>query len=336
MKLIIQIPCFNEAESLPATLMALPRQVSGFDSVEYLVIDDGSEDDTSGVARRFGAHHVVRHRRNRGLAAAFQTGINAALEAKADVIVNTDADGQYEEQDIPLLVQPILEGRADIVVGDRQVGKNQHFGPFKRKLQVLGSLLVRKLSKTPVTDAVSGFRAISREAAQRTYIVSSFSYTTEMLIQAGRKRLAVISVPIRTNAVSRPSRLFKSIPQFIMNSGLTILRAYAMYNPLRVFVAIGLVAATLGVLPIIRFLYLYAIGDGSGHIQSLVVGGSLLTLGVIAIMFGVVADLIGRNRQLVELTLERLHELEHKLSSDQQESSDRAVQETSARYGTDG
>ncbi len=339
MKLIIQIPCFNEAESLPATLMALPRTVHGFDSVEYLVIDDGSDDDTAGVARRFGAHHVVRHRRNRGLAAAFQTGINAALDAKADVIVNTDADGQYEGQDIPLLVQPILEGRADIVVGDRQVDKNRHFGPFKRKLQVLGSLLVRKLSKTPVTDAVSGFRAISREAAQRTYIVSSFSYTTEMLIQAGRKRLAVISVPIRTNAVSRPSRLFKSIPQFIANSGVTILRAYAMYNPLRVFVVIGLLAATLGVLPILRFLYLYAIGDGSGHIQSLVVGGSLLTLGVIAIMFGVVADLIGRNRQLVELALERLHKLEEEITRDRHSTESQTAVPAAppvSRDGTDG
>lgn len=314
MKLIIQIPCLNEADSLPATLMALPRSIPGFDTVEYLVIDDGSQDDTSGVARRFGAHHVVRHRRNRGLAAAFQTGINAALDAGADVIVNTDADGQYEEQDIPLLVQPILEGRADIVVGDRQVGANQHFGPIKRKLQVIGSALVRKLSYTPVTDAVSGFRAISRHAAQRLYIVSGFSYTTEMLIQAGRKRMAVISVPIRTNSVNRPSRLFKSIPQFILNSGLTILRAYAMYNPLRVFVALGTLAAVAGTIPILRFLYLYFTGDGSGHIQSLVVGGSLLTLGAIAIMFGVVADLIGRNRQLIELTLERLRALEDELT----------------------
>ena len=172
--------------------MSLPRDIPGIDVIEYLVIDDGSSDDTSGVARRYGVHHIIRHRRNRGLAAAFQTGINTALSAGADIIVNTDADGQYEAQDIPLLVQPILEGRADIVVGDRQVGDNRHFGPIKRKLQVIGSALVRKLSSTPVTDAVSGFRAISRQAAQRTYIVSSFSYTTEMLIQAGRKRLAVV------------------------------------------------------------------------------------------------------------------------------------------------
>ncbi|WP_136657953.1 glycosyltransferase family 2 protein [Nitratireductor sp. XY-223] len=336
MKLIIQIPCFNEAESLPKTLLSLPRDIPGIDVIEYLVIDDGSSDDTSGVARRYGVHHIIRHRRNRGLAAAFQTGINAALSAGADIIVNTDADGQYEAQDIPLLVQPILEGRADIVVGDRQVGDNRHFGPIKRKLQVIGSALVRKLSSTPVTDAVSGFRAISRQAAQRTYIVSSFSYTTEMLIQAGRKRLAVVSVPIRTNAVSRPSRLFKSIPQFIMNSGVTILRAYAMYNPLRVFVALGLLAAITGLLPIVRFLFLYFTGDGSGHIQSLVVGGSLLTLGVIAIMFGVVADLIGRNRQLLESVLERLHRLEDQNAAESETVGQRASDSETTGPALDG
>jgi glycosyltransferase involved in cell wall biosynthesis len=310
MKLVIQIPCFNEAESLPETLLALPRSVPGVDSVEFLVIDDGSRDNTSDVARTWGVHHIVRHRTNRGLAAAFQSGVDAALAAGADIIVNTDADNQYDARDIAALVAPIVEGCADIVIGDRQVGRNEPFGAGKRLLQRLGSRVVRQLSGVQVTDAVSGFRAISADAARRLFIVSRFSYTTEMLIQAGRKRMAVVSVPVRTNAAIRPSRLFSSIPQFIYNSGVTIVRAYAMYNPLRVFVALGGLAALVGALPILRFLYFYAIGDGNGHIQSLVIGGALLVLGVIAMMFGMIADLIGRNRQLLETTLERLRALE--------------------------
>lgn len=318
MKLIIQIPCYNEAETLAETLYDLPRSIPGISTIEYLVIDDGSKDDTSGVAKRFGVHHIVRHRTNRGLAAAFQTGIDAALRAGADIIVNTDADNQYVGADIEKLVLPILNGEADIVVGDRQVSGNQHFGHFKRRLQVLGSFVVKRFSRTDISDAVSGFRAISRAAAQSITIVSSFSYTTEMLIQAGRKRMAVVSVPIRTNGVERPSRLFKSIPQFITNTGVTILRAYAMYNPLRVFIFFGALAAIVGALPTLRFLYFYAQGQGGGHIQSLVIGGSFLTLGIIAIMLGVVADLVGRNRQLLESTLERLRKIEDQLANAKQ------------------
>ena len=310
MKLIIQIPCYNEAESLPATLLALPRQIPGIDTVEYLVIDDGSRDDTSEVARRWGVHHIVRHRTNRGLAAAFQSGLDAALAAGADIIVNTDADNQYDGRDIAALVAPVAAGEADIVIGDRQVRSNAHFGGGKRALQAVGSFIVRRLSGIAVDDAVSGFRAISRAAAERLYIVSSFSYTTEMLIQAGRKRMAVRSVPVRTNATMRPSRLFSSIPQFIMNTGVTMARAYAMYNPLRVFVAAGGLAAAIGLVPILRFLYFWAIGDGNGHIQSLILGGVLLILGLVAIMFGIVADLVGRNRQLLEATLERVRRIE--------------------------
>lgn len=313
MKLIIQIPCFNEAESLPVTLLALPRRIPGIDAIEYLVIDDGSRDGTSEVARQWGVHHVVRHRTNRGLAAAFQTGIDAALAAGADIIVNTDADNQYDGRDIAALVAPIVAGRADIVIGDRQVADNAHFGPFKRRLQALGSAVVQRLSRTRVTDAVSGFRALSRAAAQRINIVSEFSYTTEMLIQAGRKRMAVLSVPVRTNAAMRPSRLFASIPQFIRNTGVTMARAYAMYNPLRVFLTIGTLAVLAGLLPVLRFLYFVAIGDGSGHIQSLVLGGALLVIGTLAAMFGIVADLIGRNRQLIEMTLTHVRRLEDQL-----------------------
>lgn len=328
MKLIIQIPCYNEAENLPETLVALPRQIDGIESIEILVIDDGSKDNTSEVAKRFGVHHIVRHRTNRGLAAAFQSGINKALSEGADIIVNTDADNQYEGQDIGKLVAPVLAGKADIVVGDRGVRDNAHFGKFKRLLQRLGSFTVKRLSNTDITDAVSGFRAISRAAAQKINITSSFSYTTEMLIQAGRKRMAVISVPIRTNSATRPSRLFKSIPQFIINQCATMIRAYAMYNPLKVFVLAGGLAAVVGAAPIIRFLYFYAIGQGNGHVQSLIIGGALIVLGVVAIMFGAVADLVGRNRQLLEQTLERLRLLEDELAKVPQ---DRIVSTESAK-----
>ena len=336
MKLIIQIPCYNEAESLPETLVALPRQIDGIDTIEILVIDDGSKDNTSDVARRFGVHHIVRHRTNRGLAAAFQSGISKALAEGADIIVNTDADNQYEGRDICKLVSPVLAGEADIVVGDRGVRDNAHFGPFKRLLQRLGSATVKRLSNTDITDAVSGFRAISRAAAQKINITSSFSYTTEMLIQAGRKRMAIVSVPVRTNGAIRPSRLFKSIPQFITNTAATMIRSYAMYNPLKVFVMAGAGLFLLGAFPIIRFVWFFINGDGQGHLQSIVIGGSLMTLGVVAIMFGAVADLVGRNRQLLEQTLERLHRVEDSLRTDNAAGAVSNQPETQLRDGTNG
>ena len=308
-KLIIQIPCLNEAESLPETLSRLPRQIDGIDTIEILVIDDGSTDDTVGVARRWGVHHMVRHRRNQGLASAFQDGVRKALAAGADIIVNTDADGQYEGADIALLVQPVLAGEADIVIGDRGVADNAHFGPFKRRLQRLGSYVVRRLSRADIGDAVSGFRAISRDAAQRMTITTEFSYTTDMLIQAGRKRLAITSVPVRTHATERPSRLFKSIPRFIMNTGVTMARAYTTYNPLRAFVGSGLVVGTIGVIPMLRFVWFVLQGDGSGHIQSLVIGGSLMVIGVLLCLLGVLADLVASNRKLVETSLLEIRQL---------------------------
>lgn len=314
-KLIIQIPCLNEADSLPDTLVALPRRIHGIDKIEILIIDDGSTDGTADVARRFGAHHVVSHRRNRGLAAAFQSGLDAALAAGADIIVNTDADGQYAGEDIAKLVAPIVANEADLVIGDRGVGRNEHFGPIKRRLQRLGSAVVRNLSGTEVTDAVSGFRAISRAAAQRITITTEFSYTTDMLIQAGRKRFKIVSVPIRTNATERPSRLFKSIPQFIMRQLMTMGRAYATYNPLRTFAMIGGTIALIGLLPILRFLALWTMGDGAGHIQSLVLGGALIVLGTLTGLLGVLAELIGANRKLLEAALGHIRRLEQDIAA---------------------
>lgn len=312
-KLIIQIPCLNEAETLPATLAKLPRQIDGVDTIEYLIIDDGSSDDTSGVARRWGVHHIVRHRRNRGLAEAFRSGIDRCLAEGADIIVNTDADGQYEGADIAKIVAPVVAGEADICIGDRSVARNEHFGLGKRMLQRLGSYVVRTLSATDITDAVSGFRAISRDAAQRINITTDFSYTTDMLIQAGRKRLAITSVPVRTHAATRPSRLFKSIPRFIQQTGVTILRAYTTFNSLRVFVGLGMLATLIGLVPIGRFLWFYFSGDGDGHVQSLVIGGALLTVGVLVATLGILADLIATNRKLLEANMLKLRRIEEKL-----------------------
>ena len=310
MKLIVQIPCFNEELTLPDTVRDIPRHIEGVDAVEILIVDDGSRDRTSEVARELGVDHIIRHRRNRGLARTFRTAIEASLARGADIIVNTDGDNQYAGSDIPALIRPILEGRADIVVGDRQTGAVPHFSRAKKLLQAAGSAVVRRLSGVDIPDAVSGFRAISREAALNLNIVSSFSYTIEMLIQAGKKRLAVASVPVGTNAKTRESRLFRSVPEFIGRSLATIVRMYAMYQPLRVFFWIGFALCTLGALPIVRFLYFYALGDGVGHVQSLVLGGVLLMIGFVTFLIGLVADLINFNRQLIEMLLQKVARLE--------------------------
>ncbi len=310
MKVIIQIPCLNEEETLPATLADLPGEIAGADVVETLVIDDGSTDRTVEVAHEHGVDHIVSHGHNRGLARAFRTGLSACLRLGADVIVNTDADNQYPGADIPRLVTPILEGRADIVIGDRQTDTVEHFSYLKKKLQRLGSSLVRRFSKIDVPDAVSGFRAISRGAAMQINIFSLFSYTIEMLIQAGKQRLQVISVPIEVNAETRESRLFTGIPDFIEQSALTVIRIYAMYYSLRVFFFLGTLLSIAGGIPIIRFLYFFLRGDGSGHTQSLVLGGLLVSIGALAFLVGLVADLIAFNRQLLERILTRMRRLE--------------------------
>jgi len=310
MKLIIQIPCLNEEYTLPQTVADIPRRIPGIAKVEILVIDDGSTDRTVAVARELGVDHIVRHRNRKGLARAFRTGIDACLRRGADIIVNTDGDNQYCGADIPRLIAPILDGRADVVIGDRQTHTVAHFSAFKKFLQRFGSRLVRRLSNTNVPDAVSGFRAMSRDAALHLNIVSPFSYTIEMLIQAGRKYMSVESVPIRTNAKTRNSRLFDSIPKFLERSLTTMVRMYSMYRPLKVFFAIGLLITLLGMAPVVRFLYFYATGDGTGHIQSLILGGALLVIGFMTFMIGLVADLISFNRQLVEMTLEKVRRIE--------------------------
>lgn len=317
MKLIIQIPCYNEAGTLAIALAALPRQVPGFDSVEWLVIDDGSKDDTVTVARANGVDHVICHTHNQGLARGFMTGLDACLRLGADVIVNTDADNQYNADDIPALTVPILERRVDIVVGARPIETIEHFSPVKKMLQKLGSWVVRVASNTDIPDAPSGFRAMSRTAAQRLMVFNDYTYTLETIIQAGQKNMAITSVPVRVNEDLRPSRLLKSIPAYIKRSIVTIVRIFIIYRPFRFFGTIGAVLFGAGFLIGLRFLWKYLGGEGEGHVQSLILASLLLGIGFQTLLIGVVADLLAANRKLMEDVRFKTTVLFHKKNNDQ-------------------
>ena len=312
MKVIIQIPCFNEEQTLPETLADLPRELPGVDRVEWLIIDDGSTDRTVEVARAHGVDHVVRFSGNRGLAYAFEAGLDACLRLGADVIVNTDGDNQYCGADIGALVAPILEGRAEMVVGDRQTDQIQHFSWLKKKLQRLGSGVVRRVSKTPVRDATSGFRALSRAFAISVQLSNQFTYTLETIMQAGARRMAVASVPVRTNEKLRESRLFRGIREYVRRSVGVIVRVYAMHQPLKAFALLSVPFFAAGVVLGLRFLYFYFTLPGdTGHTQSLVVSAISLVLGAQILFFGLIGDLIAANRRLQEEVLRRVKRVEY-------------------------
>lgn len=300
MKLIIQIPCYNEAETLEIALSDLPKHIDGIDEIEYLIINDGSTDKTVEVALNWGVHHVVNFARNKGLAKGFMAGLNACLEYGADIIVNTDADNQYCGADVETIVRPILEGKADIVVGERPIDQTEHFSTLKKKLQHFGSWVVRKASKTDIPDAPSGFRAFSREAALRLNVINDYTYTLETIVQAGRNKMAIISVPIRTNGELRPSRLFGSMFGYVKKSMITIIRAFLMYRPLQFFATLGIILFLFGVGIIIRFLVYFVLGEGGGHIQSLIFASMMIILGVMTGIVGMQADIIAGNRKLLE------------------------------------
>lgn len=314
MKLIIQIPCFNEEAILAETLAAIPRTMDGVDEVEIMVIDDGSGDETSQVAGQSGADHILRLPRNQGLARAFSAGIEHAIGLGADIIVNTDADNQYCADDIPALIAPILQGEADIVIGERPIGSIEHFSPAKKILQNLGSAAVRFFSRTEVKDAPSGFRAFSRRAAMRLNVFNEYTYTLETIIQAGQKHMAIASVPIRVNKPTRESRLVRSIPDYVRRSVATILRVFIVYRPLRFFSLLSAITFLPGFILGLRFLYYFMIGHGQGKIQSVVLAAFLMGLGLLFLVIGIVTDLISVNRKLLEQANARLFEIEDRIN----------------------
>lgn len=300
MKLIIQIPCYNEAETLEIALNDLPKRIEGIDEIEYLIINDGSKDNTVAVARNWGVHHIVSFTRNKGLAKGFMAGIEACLRNGADIIVNTDADNQYCGADIEKLVRPILNGETDIVIGERPIDQTEHFSPLKKKLQRFGSWVVRKASKSDIPDAPSGFRAYSRDAAIRLNVTNEYTYTLETIVQAGWEKIPMMSVPIRTNAELRPSRLFSSMFGYVKKSMLTIVRAYIMYKPLKFFAILGTIPFLTGFGIGIRFLVYMYMGQSDGHIQSLILASTLLMLGFMTYVVGLQADTIAANRKILE------------------------------------
>ncbi len=311
MKLIIQIPCYNEEATLHIALQDLPKKIEGIDEIEYLIINDGSKDRTVEVARKWGVNYVVNFKRNKGLAYGFLAGIDACLRNGADIIVNTDADNQYVAADIEKLVRPILEGKTDIVIGERPIDETEHFSPLKKKLQHFGSYVVRVASKSDIPDAPSGFRAYSREAAMRLNVINEYTYTLETIVQAGRSKIAMTSVPIRTNPELRKSRLFHSMFGYVKKSMVTILRAFMMYKPLKFFSIIGALVFLLGAVIGVRFLVFFFSGSGNGHVQSLILASTLMLLGFQTIIVGLQADLIAANRKILEDIQYRVKRLDY-------------------------
>ena len=311
MKLIIQIPCYNEAETLTVALNDLPKHLDGIDEIEYLIINDGSKDDTVKVARDWGVHYIVNFSQNKGLAKGFMAGLDACLRNGADIIVNTDADNQYCGEDIEKLVRPILEGKAEMVIGERPIDQTKHFSPLKKKLQHFGSWVVRKASKTDIPDAPSGFRAYSRDTAMRMNVINEYTYTLETIVQAGRNRMAVASVPIRTNAELRPSRLFSSMFGYVKKSMITIFRAFLMYRPLKFFTIVGGILFLFGVGIGVRFLLYWFGGAADGHVQSLILAATLMLSGVSTIIVGLQADIIAANRKILEDIQYRVKRLDY-------------------------
>lgn len=332
MKLIIQIPCYNEAQTLEIALNDLPKTLEGIDEIEYLIINDGSQDDTVEVAKRWGVHHVVNFKQNKGLAKGFMAGIDGCLRNGADIIVNTDADNQYCGSDIRKLIQPILDGTADMVIGARPIDETEHFSFIKKKLQHFGSFVVRKASNTDIPDAPSGFRAFSRDAAMHINVVNDYTYTLETIVQAGREKMAITSVPVRTNGELRPSRLFHSIWGYVKKSMLTILRAYMMYKPLKCFTWLASVPALIGLLIGFRYLYYIAMGTAGGHVQSLILGCTLIIIGFLTLMIGLVADVIAANRKLLQDTQYHARRSEYEAIYAQKKLEKRLEKETVRTY----
>lgn len=309
MKLIVQVPCYNEEKTLPLVINSIPKKIKGISSIETMVIDDGSTDRTVKIAKSLGVNHIIKNTRNKGLARTFASGLINALSLGADIIVNTDGDNQYPQKDIPRLIEPILSGRADLVIANRQTAKIAHFSKTKKLLQKFGSWVVRFLSGVQVPDAVSGFRAYSREAAMKMNIVTDFSYVIETIISAQYHRLAIAAVDVKVNPPTRKSRLFKNMSQHIRHSGATIIRIYTMHQPLMVFVSVGLVFIFTGSLFALRFVYYFLTGTGSGHIQSLIFSAILIMVGFQIAMTGLVADLIRINRRLSEDSLDMIKKM---------------------------
>ncbi|MEI3199191.1 MAG: glycosyltransferase family 2 protein [Lachnospiraceae bacterium] len=326
MKLIIQVPCYNEAETLEIALNDLPKHIDGIDEIEYLIINDGSKDNTVEVAKKWGVHYVVNFKKNRGLAKGFMAGLDACLRNGADIIVNTDADDQYKGEDIEKLVRPILDGKADIVIGERPIDQTEHFSPLKKKLQHFGSWTVRVASHSDIPDAPSGFRAYSREAAMRLNVTNEYTYTLETIIQAGRNRMAMESVPIRTNPELRKSRLFSSMFGYVKRSMVTIVRSFMMYKPLRFFLGIGAVVGAIGAALGVRFLVYLAMGAGKGHIQSLILASTLLMMGFMTCIIGFQADIIAANRKILEDVQYHVRKLdyEHELEKREEKAEEKA------------